>query len=168
MKPGGSVAWRCLVAIAAAKGDGVSNFDLALNKAVGCPAAKNVAVATGALVKKQLIGRAEGDDGGMLNFITEAGKAALTAGEIPRAGAGKAPPAAKKKPAKPASKKAPQKPHRTARAAPARDPSSARFWLSDEFGLRVDADACTGDLSPAQTQQLAEFIFRHFDNEVPE
>lgn len=171
MKAAGSVAWRCLVAIAAAAGNGVSNAELALTKAVGCSESKNVAVATGALAKKQLIERRPEDDGGgMLNFITEAGTAAIAAGAIPRAGAGTAPSAAKKpkkaKPAKPAKKKASKKTHRAARPAPASEPSGARFWLSDEVGLRIEADGCTGELSPAATQRLAEFVFHHWDKEA--
>lgn len=169
MKAAGSVAWRCLVALA--DGSRLTNADLALNKAVGCAQAKNVAVATGTLAKKGLIERRiEEEEGGMLNFITEAGTAAIAAGAIPRAGAGTAPSAAKKpkkaKPAKPAKKKASKKTHRAARPAPAIEPSDARFWLSAEVGLRIEADGCTGDLSPAATQRLAEFVFRHFDHEA--
>lgn len=168
MKAAGSVAWRCLQAIDAYAPEGLSNAALAALKQVGCAAAKNVAVATGTLSKKGLVQRTAGADGeGLLNFITEAGTAALAAGEIPRAGAGKAPLAAKtKKQPKPAKKKAPKKTHRTAAAAPASEPADARFWLSDEVGLRIEADGCAGDLSPAATQRLAEFIFHHFDHEA--
>lgn len=177
-----SIAWRVLLALTTLDGGGGTTDQVAADAALKGVKRKAVDTNLRILCKRNLVKHHPEVDIAPWQ-VTQAGVNVIAdgaftrknaaAGAIPRAGAGKAPPAKKKtraakpsKKSKPAKKKAPKKTHRTARPAPASEPSAARFWLSDEVGLRIEADGCTGDLSPAATQRLAEFVFRHFDHEA--
>jgi hypothetical protein len=183
MRPGSRPA-EILHLLADLHPQGLTNSELAVSPTIAT-AAKNVAVGTGSLTKKQLLRSADTEQG-LCFYITEKGlesaralaepslrqSAAKAAVTTKRTASGKGK-ATKTKRASTAKKKTTKLPRKTpskrkakntSKPAPATNGHAAQFWINGDNALKIDAAACQGELTPAEALDFVKFVFEHFED----